>query len=488
MAQRILKIGVADFLTGIAPSAHIPNTGLFYEAEGVTPFFDIDAAGSAENGLLRAGPAATDFTTNIVDTVIAHVVTNFSGTPELYMLGGSGHFYKKGLGAGAATDLRSATPITNPEGGMVVWGPAGGTTYLYYLNNAKIGTWDLSGTYPTGWNDSVYTSSSISYLNTSIHKFVGNVYYGGSGAIGAIIDNGDTTASHSSNVLDFDPRAIASGLTDDGRYLVLAITTNLVGGNLSSACKIYFWDTFSDSWNVEYEIKDPYIWALKSIGGVVYAFGQHGIYQVTFAGGVKKIFSRQIANYGSFYDGIATNDIAAIFNNSVLMWGNTNTSSVDTFGKMSPEVPSAYFQQFNIASGNIRHIIPDFDPGRVYVSTDTPKLYGFDFNNTTRETGVTPQTVFFELDQPADIVAVRVVFGAPLAVGDQLSVSVFSDEATAAKSFGSIAYTATRTTRSKTKRAKLHAEDQFSLQLSFDAGAPKVKKVEVFAVFRNRID
>ena len=486
METPFLRLTPKEFLTGIAPSAHTGRGGVFFKADGVTPVYDPGGTASVENGLLQAGPAPTDFTGSVVvDNIIAGVASSFTGAAHLYMLGSSGHFYDKAVGSGTPTDLRSGTQITNPASGLVVWSPAGGTPLCYIWRQNKIDTWNMSGTYPTGWTADVYsiTQGNNSTILKPVHKFVGNVYYGNGDLLGAITDAGSGTASHSSNVLDFPTRELITGLADDGRYLVIATTENAAEQSDTFARNyIRFWDTNSTSWTREWPIRDPFIWAVKHLGGgVIHAYGQYGVYEGTFDFGFKKILPRMIGfgTGGDLTSGYGCSR-ATVYNNDTLLFATDTT--IDTLGKPSPDLQSAYLKPFKVPSavGTPTFVSADLDPGRVYVATDGPKLYGYDFNGSTRDTGVTAQTVYFPVPSKTTVKRVEVVFGEPLASGDSVSVSIYKDEDTAAVSFGTAAYASQGAARRVSMSKSITVDSQLSVLITFTAGAAKIRAIELY--------
>jgi hypothetical protein len=341
----------------------------------------------------------------------------------------------------------------------------------------------MSGTYPTGWNDSAYAISAGNGVQTlrPVHQFVGNVYYGNGDLLGALLDAGSGTVSHLSNVLDFPTREEVTDVSDDGLYLAIATTENAASQSTFARNYVSFWDTFSSSWNRRHVIRDPFIWALENIGGVVYAFGQQGIYEVTFSGGARKILSRTIG-FGTSSDVAAGygSSRATVYGGSALMFATDTT--VDTFGKLSPDVPNAYFKNFKIPSGvgTPTFISADLDAGRVYVATDGAKLYGYDFNNTTRDTGVTAQTVYFPVSNKVLIKRIELVFGEPLSTGESYSAGIFRDEDTAVTTFGTVSHTVNGAIRRKILLPTIRpiCENQFSIL--FTPGA-KLKRIEVYA-------
>jgi len=496
--RKIFSIGPKDFLTSIAPSAHTEAGGLWFKADGINPVYDPGGTESIENGLLQAGAAGIAFGdgNNIgstADTIFCGESYVTGGTAYLFMMGKSGHFYLKAVGSGDMIDRAATNQIANSANGLTIWGPAGGTVKLYYWQREQIGAYDMTGnnhpaTADSHWNDAVYTGLYASY-NHQAHKFQGNVYYANGPYIGALLDNGSGGVTHSSNVLDFPTNLKCTAISDDGTYLVAAVTENSAGNDTFAKNKVVFWDLYSSQWTREYDIRDPFIWAIKKIGNTNYAFGQYGIYEVSF-GGVTKILSRLIG-FGTMSDlnvGYGANR-ATVYNGQALIFGTDTT--VDTFGKLSPELKNAYLKPFKIPSnvGTPTFISTSLDSGRVYVATDggsgASKFYGFDFNATTRGTGVSAQTVYLPLGDKYQIERVDVIFGEPLASGDSMNIQLKTDEDSALNELTANRLTATYANDGAIRRKSMlvqgfFAEEQLSVVINFVAGAPKIKRIEIY--------
>lgn len=477
--KKLLSLGAKQFLSGIAPNAHTETGGLFFKADSVTPLYDAGGTASVENGLLQAGPALTDFTgAVVVDNIIAGDIAYLGSTPYLFMIGDTGHIYRKPVGSGAPVDVHTAA--VNGANGVAVWAPKGGTKLLYYWQKTQIGTFDLTATY----TDGVYTGlTGVAYH--PVHQFNGNVYYGNVAKVGALLDNGAGSATHSSALFTIPAQLGITDLSDDGTYLVIAGTENLDGINVFGNNYIYFWDLHSSQWTREYTIRDPFIWSLQKMGNAVYAFGQYGIYEVSFAG-VKKVLSRFIgfATPSNLISGYGSNR-ALVYNESSVMFGTDTT--IDTFGRLSPDLANAYFKHFTGMTGTPTFISASLDVGRVYVGTTSSKLYAFDFNGTTRNTGVSAQTVYVPFGDKYQIDRVDVVFGEPLVTGDSMSIQLKTDEDTSA----STAMVASHAQDGATRRKRFNpvggfvVDEQLSIVVNFTAGAVKIKKIDVYGT---RID
>lgn len=484
MSRPILTLGPSDWLKGLSASAHTERGGIMLSATGVTPIYNAGGTADTQNGLLQGGPAPTEFT-GLSDIPIASVAGyETDNVPYLFFMGNAGHFYKKPLGSGAVSDLRSGTPITNPANGMTIWAPRGGTLTLYYWQKQQIGTWGMStSAYPAAWDDDGTDYLGLSNIvHHPVDQFVGNVYFGNNSTVGALLDNGSSGVTFNDSVFDIPSHQRIFAIANDGQYLVVSATDNLNGDNRFAVNTIYFWDTNASSWAQEYVIRDPFIFALKRLGNAVYAFGQYGIYEVTFQGGVKTLLRRSIG-FGTTADFATTGmgpSRATIYGDA-LIWGTDTT--IDTLGSISPDLPPAYYKSFKVPSGGTPSIIATlFDPGRVYMGSDDSKLYAFDFNGTTRETSVSAQTIYFPFKQKTLVNRIDVIFGEPLTTSDAFDVDTKIDEDTSAVDFGAASFTSDGAIRRKTmySNAGVQVDTQLSLVLNWTAGAVKVKNIVVY--------
>ena len=487
MRKPILTLSTKDFLTGIAPSAHTERGGLFYTATGVTPEYDLGGTASSQNGLLQPGPAPTNIGgATVVDTIFAATSGVLVSTFASYFWSDEGRLYRL-LSNGTLTDLMDGTPTTvsNSRAGLKLWFSTSATDRgLLYWQSTQIGLWDGATDSTTFTNNKYAVTGTMNW--PCPHIFNGNVYFSisSTGKIGALLDNGAGTITVSSSVLDFELKHSCYAISDDGVYLVLALSPNQEGVDLFARNKVIFWDTFSSSWNREYEITDPFIWKLQRVGNAVYAFGQHGVYEVSFGGGVRKLQVRMTA-FGTPTDvtiGYGTQR-ASSYNLDTLIWATDTT--IDTFGAADPGLPVAHFKPFKIPSsvGTPSLVFTEFAAGSVYVATDGDKLYRYDFNGTTRETSVSAQTIYFPLNSRVSIDRIDVIFGEPLASGDEMSVQLKTDEDTSATPATALvaSYAIDGAIRRKSIRvAKYFTEAPLSLVVNFVAGAVKIKKIEIY--------
>jgi len=501
MEKPFLTIESKDFVTGIAPSAHSEKGGLFYKAKGISPINEPGITESTDNWLLRAGPLASDLDsggTVVVDNAIARAI-DYGSSTYLYLMGDTGHFYQVTAALGV-TDLKSGGAISDVANGMVIY-PVGGTKYCYYFQKTQIGRFDLSSTFVDNYVAASGGTVTLSGIHSTTmhptHRFHDRVYWGNLSSVGSIKDDGTNGVTFSSNDLDIPADSIITAISDDGIYLAIAITdnTSFVGSTLAD-CRILFWDTSSDSWQREYRIPDQFIHSLTRQGNTIIAQGKRGIYQVSFdgstsaaGGGVKVLASlltgltstSSVQLSGPYLGGIYKQNAYLFAHDS----GGTSTySSIGSLGKLSIDAPSAFMEPLIGATANHQFslIETEFLPGKVIAGLNN-KLYSYTFSGDSAATGVNAQTVYFHLPQKIQITRIDVIFGEPLASGDSVSLFVFTDEDTSSQAYGSaITYAAYGAIRRKQvfPNTSISADQQFSLEIQFNAGTPKIQRIEIY--------
>ena len=467
MERPILTLTTKDFLTGIAPSAHTENGGLFFSASGVTPVYDPGGTESVENGLLQAGPSPTNIGgATVVDTIFAADSGVINSVNYAAFLGNDGHIYTL-LTNGTLSDVRT---VTTPRAGVKFW-----RNGFYYWNGATIGrTTDFSS-----FTDAAISPTGLGSNIPAPHLFYDELYFFHNA--GTRLDKLTATTTVSEDVLDFEAGQIGTAISDDGIYLVLAFTFNQQSANVFANNRILFWDTNSSSWQREYIIQDPFIWSMKRVGNVVFCFGQYGIYEVSFNGGVRKLLDRLIG-FGTPGDLLSGFGFfrADLYNQQGLILGTDET--IDTFGKLASDLPFSYMKPFKIPTGvgTPTCVFSRFAVGSVYVATDGDKLYRYDFNNATRDTSVSFQTIYFPFKQPTQVNRIDVIFGEPLASGDAFDIDTKVDEDTAAVDFDSVSFATHGALRRKEMHGSVQVNNQLSIIGNFTAGAPKIKAIEVY--------
>lgn len=472
MDKPILTLSTRDFLTGIAPSAHAEGRGLFHKARGVTAVYDPGGTASEENGLLQAGPSPTDIGgATVDDTIFAMDAGVVNGTTSVAIFYGSGGNIYSLLTNGTFTE--ETTGISTPRAGVKIWRNA-----LYYWNAAQIGrSTDL-----TTFTANAITPTGLGSVKPMPHVFFDRLYYFHNA--GERLDRLTDVTTVEEDVLDWETGYIGSGIADDGVYLAIALTPSTNSYSSFNMNKILFWDTNTSTWQREYYIQDPFIWNLKRLGNSIIAFGQYGIYEVSFNSGVRKILDRLIGfgTVGDFTSGYGVNR-ADIYNQRALMFGTDD--SIDSLGQIDITIPSSYQKPLAIPDsvGTTTAILTRFIPGSVYVGTDGNKLYRYDFDGATRDTSRSAETVYIPLPTRMTVKAIEVIFGEPLASGDSLNIDLRSDEDTSAVDFGTISYASQGAVRSHRliSTGKHSGYENLKIILNFNGGAVKIKKIKVYA-------
>jgi hypothetical protein len=479
MEKPFLTHTTKDFLTGIAPSAHAQSGGLFFKADGITALTEAGKDQSTLNGLLTTGSSATTASGSlsgaVISAAISPVGTTYFGTDANHI-----HYVSVGAGlpfGGALNDAHTAGHTLTP--GMVYFTDSSANEYLLYRQFDQIGRFDT-----TTWTDN-WQATTTDYFG-AIHEFQNQIFFGnGPGALGRISSAMAVTLT----ALTLPKGFYTTAISDDGTYPILAITRNkTVDPTLLTDTRILFWDGANTSaWLREYAIPDPLIYKLEKTPIGVFAFGVSGIWQVSL-GGVKKVFNRSpgiYTNASVSASVIHYGNVTSFFSDSVI-WGGSSGSNyaVKALGKLDSAYGNAYSHPFlSTASKNITYLNAQLLKGWVFVGDDTPLLKAYPFSTAnSAQTGNTAQTVYFEVPTPMQLKKIRITFGVPLASGDSISAAVYTDESSASVSFGTAAYSATKTTRSYTFNANTPAqvEDAFSLLLTFPAGAVRIKKIEYF--------
>lgn len=480
MNRPILTLSTKDFLTGLAPSAHTERGGLFHVMNGVTAAYDPGGSASVETGLLQAVPDVSDISNGVVvDDIFAGTTGYESTTPYLFMLGQGGHFYRCGLNANP-TDLRSATPITNPANGMFVYQPRGGTKYLYYMQKTQVGRYAMDGATFVDNHDTGWTSTALH----PVHRFLDVVYIANTSKLGTLRDNGAGGVTFSKNDLDIPDNMYISAICNDGFNVVIAATENINATDNFSDTRIFFWDGFSSSWQREYQISERFIWAIKNIGSTVYAFGQYGVYELGFNAVPRKILSRNIgfANASSFNLGYGSNKVGLYNQNSIMF---SAPATLDTIGRLAENLPYAYMRPALFTQGEATFIETQFQAGAVFVATENSFLFRINLASTSRQSGSTihADTVYIPLNTQYNIKNVRLIFGEPLSSGDSIEIDLQSDNDTAEKVWNTWSFATDGAIRQKMKPAALGVTmttDNLMVKFRFTGGAVKVKKIEIY--------
>lgn len=486
MEKPLISITTKDFLTGIAPGAFLNEGQLFYKADGVTPLIEAGTSRSAKNGLLMAGGQGTAVSGSTAGNFISYTTTPIGSSQNAAFFGtASNHILKLVLNSTVSNSITDIHTCSNTlVQGLEVLATAGGNINLFYFQTAKIGLYDFSS-----FNDT-WASISTDYIHCT-HRYFDSILYGNGTKIGKIVNDGGTSFTNTASALKIPQSMMATDISDDGTYAVIAVTDNVSCDTSTMAdTRVLFWDGYSVSWNFEFPIPDPFIYAVEKTPLGVFAFGVTGIWQLSIKG-CKKVFSRATGLYSVNSDSsLLYGRMAASYFGEALMWGGSSGSNntVKSLGKLQSDAPNAYLHPFlTTANKNITLVAGQVVKGYVLVADDSPALVAYPFTSPTPQTGVSAQTVYFPVPAKASIKRIEVVFGGPLASGDSLAVSVYKDEDTASVSYGSATFANDGAIRRKQliPTTPITVEDQFSLLITFTAGAPKIKTIHVYSDIEN---
>lgn len=472
--KQIFNITSKQFMSGISPSAHLDQNGLFFKALGINPFIN-PFPNSVDVGLLQVSGNPTDITGGVVvDSILAGTTKiTASAVGNLYMVGSGGNFYNKDLSnENAPTNLRSGgSTITTPANGLEIFRPnttAANTEFLYYWQTTQIGRWDLTSSHPSGWVDNQFTGlESTTYHPT--HFFQGDVYYGNKSFIGKIYSN-EGVATNNLIALDFPADFITTCLSDDGTYLIAGISKDLGSLTLQGTTKVVFWDTISLSPTKEWVIPDFGINALKRFGNGHLAFCGRGLWYFSFDTKPTKI--RTLGTSNSIAYGYPN---AVDILNDAALWGGD--ALVASFGKFAPEASNAYLEPIKLPSGTVIFVNSSARVNRVYIGTTEPKFYTHTLSDGGGTTTTFPETVYLDLGDEVNITRMDILLGEPLATGDRFTLRTQTDEDNSASDYGSLSFD-TDGAKRKIKLFKELKANQLKLLFNFETGNVKIKAIK----------
>lgn len=386
--------------------------GLWQSAPGLNPFLT--------PGLLRTQGDVVDLTASvIVDIPLCSVA---DGT-LLYILGSGGRIYQIADVNTVPVVTEKKNGISNIVKGVAIFQPQGGTKYLYYWQEGQIGRWDLSATYV----DNQYTGLQSS-THHPVHKMFDEVYYGNKDRIGRLKDDGAAGVTHTTNVLNFPTESTVTALSDDGTYLIAALTKSTGSTSLYTSSKVIFWDKYASSWNREWTINDPIISALQEKNGLIYAYGSRGVYVFNFSTPPQQIRTDITAIYGYPQQVGLINDAVVLSNY--------------TYGKMRPGVPNALFNPYRGMTGTVTMVASGASSNFVYFGTSSSKLYYY-VNDTGASAGNTAPITssYINLGDRYQITAIDVLRDIPLTSGERFRIDLRTSALASQTTFNEISYT-----------------------------------------------
>lgn len=426
MSEKILTLSQDALTSGRARGKHDLRGGVWDTAQGMNPGINDDTY----RGLVAMTASPTNLTGSVVeDTPIAYCIDRRNSTNNLYIMGDAGHFYNVDVNL-TVTDLRDGANVipSTTSNGMFLFQPRAATvSTLFYMRNSRIGSWDISGTYPTGWNDTLVTITDSKIH--PVHRLFDTVYWGNKSTIGKTYDDGSATPAHDTNVLDFDGREVVTALGDDGRYLIAATAQVTQDSyNTFHSVRLVWWATNSangSSW--EWETLLPNETAVTKIIGTplgVLAYTERACYQIAIGVRPKLVYTFD-SDESVLFDPLnySFSDSAQPFSDGAIV-GKKGT----VFARPFPNAESpAIYNPIHGHTGNISLVVPDFKKDTLFFGTDSDRLYSINLAGAGADSNETWTTRFFDLG--AEYHLDRIDVSMPNAIGgsDAMSISVLGN-------------------------------------------------------------
>lgn len=469
MSRKILTLESKDFLTGLSPAYNLVDKGLFTKMDGVSSVIGLGGiAGGANNttvGILQGAPTSTDISGAVVtDTPRSSGVIVNSGTPYLIVAGDNKRVYRIDLTGDNAPTLVGTGSQNANGGGMVVWFPpnsgAGIEDGIHWATATGVENYDFSGVQTS------FSGLTSQTLPHALHVFLENLYIGDDTGV-AMHDGNSLTKPD----LDLPDDYRISALTDDGRYLVIAATQNISGTNAEGHVRIYFWDTFSSSWQYETAIPGvARILAMERMGNSIRLITSGGVYITAF--GIPPV---KVLDFDSTESPSDTQSVDVW--GSAIAWGGG--INLHTFGKVSPTLDITHQTPIK-TSGTISMINTSALGERVFYGTTDNKLHRVN-TQTGGATGSVAETIYIELGQKHQITKIRIQLDADLASGDQMTLDLIDDTGTwvTFKETNAIAF-AKQGAVNEVNLFGSHATSKLAIKFTFGAGAIKIKRIDVY--------
>lgn len=471
--RKILDIKAKALISGKARSRWVEGA-LWDTCQGLNPFIESDTY----RGIVACTASPTDMTsTTVVDIPVAHTVDQRGSTNVLYVLGASGHLYSIAP-TNVVSDLRSGTPINAPANGMAIMQPVGGSIVLLFARDSRIGTWDMSGTFPTGWNDSTYNPGTTTE-HRPMHTFDRIVYFGNKNYVGYFYDDGAAAIAMEAQGLSLDQREEVTAISDDGRYVIVGASKPTDASYATNtSCRVLFWNGGTDEilWQVTLH-NESSIRSIINKGGRTYVIGSRGVYVVQLGVSDAQTIYTFDSDEAIPYDGLSYGNpnAAAPFYDGII-FGALGTAIT----KGEPTMDTGVFQPLQGITGDISLYITDFKTGYIYVGTRSSKLYRVNLASAgpTSNTWVTRA---IDLGTPHYINKLRMYFPNGIGGSDVLSVIAIAEDGDETTD----TITVNQTNYGDSKYADIYFTQPIrtsKLRLSFapSAGLPSFSDIEVW--------
>jgi hypothetical protein len=445
--------------------------GIWDSAPGLNPYLESDTY----RGLMAQTGAPTDKTGSVIaDIPVAYAKFESGSSYSLYILGLSGHLYDINPNE-SITDRRSSTQINAPANGMAIIKPRGGSATLLFARETRIGTWNLAGTYPTGWDDGAYVTGTTT-PHRPFHSLFDRVFYGNMTYVGQFEDDGSSGITHTAQALDLEGGDTVTALGDDGQYLIIG-TSNVVQESYDSfsLTRILYWDTNSSSWNWEVTIPNE-----SSVRGISpdgrYAIGKRGVYAIRFGLNEAELVYSFDDDEAIAFDALEYGHVQSVTAwEGGVMFGKLATA----LSSFLPGEKPAVFNPLTGVTGDISLIIPDFLQGKTYVGTRSSKLYSFDMTSAgASDDALTTRSI--DLEAKWHIQRLDIALPNGIGASDQIDIVVSGD------SSASVTLPAITRTRYGNKNSlsvyfgKNLTTTRVKLSITFSAGTPSFSDISLW--------
>jgi hypothetical protein len=463
--QKILTLGPENWLAGLViADDYAGGGGTFISADG----FDI----FREPGLLQTGYLQSELAT-IASTPMWFRPTMENSSSEAYVYAYclNGNLYKidvnnaTGSGIDSVVDVSAEIITSNSQGQGFAIGKAfnDATIAMVYSKNTDI---RMNAVPPASGTDASIGTVTNSPYHPIHFSGVDKEFY-----IGDLneVDAWDGT-TYRTNVLDLDDDLTITSLSDDDKYLVIGATNNPTQVLAKSRSKVFFWNTWSPSWQREWDIPDTNLSAILKDGQKFYAFGRNGVWEFDLYTAPRFVFQKQTST--TTYDFAPKAGGVDIWK-GMLTWASANETAIKAYGSPDNRLPKAFFSPFAaFTAPQALHAVREM---KLYVG-DNSKGYVL---KTGNQTGVVATTPYIPLGNRWKIGMVKMVTS-KLASGEKIAVTVKND--TGLNSIISGDHDVEGDTQGKVYdkgTATDHRAEQVQIGLTF-TGAVKLKRLEIW--------
>lgn len=482
--RKILELTEKEFLTGIAPSSQVQDKGLWHKAPGLTvvrnPFLESD-----DVGILQVAPLPVDLTGSVITgTPFAWTVDpvdKVTGFAMLYIWDVNGQMYTVDLSADndpVAVGSPQAAGATAANGFFLV-NHSNGAKNIWYFRKADIGHYgNLNGT-PTFHTADITADIEDTPWHPT-HQFFDRTYFGNGAYIGQAQDDGSGGLTVTGHALDLNTDERVNCLSDDGTFLVAGVTNNPTADPLTRGnARVIFWDTNQSSWQREWPIPDTTILAIRRVGSAMEAVTPHGVFAFNFSTPPQQVLP-YFSTLADTPEYTVPTQFAVDVLGEALLFGGANV--VSTFGKLTPAMPTAFFQPYAFGGGTLdvaTLVIASAKTNNLFIGTLNGKFYRVNLSAAGLGTGQTAETIYIDLKRWWQVGRVVVGFDGQLQLDDILVVDLKPDDLSPNFQAGQAVFANNGAIRVKEMYCTVEAK-KLKLVLFFNAGAPRIRSIEVW--------